>query len=99
MKAEVEQVVSIDKNTLAKYLNEKIGNDIFEAVNSLSQFEIPGHILIVLLLICMYSRDGVLMEKQVGHSMIYFIKTYRFIYYRIKLMLLVITTSSFYYAT
>jgi len=58
------QDVEIDKSTLATYLNEKIGDDIFEVVNSLSQLEIPGHVLILLILISMYTRDGMLMEKQ-----------------------------------
>ena len=65
MQGEVEESVTIDKKCLAKYLNENIATDIFEAVNSLSQFEIPGHIIVVLLLICIFSRDGQLMEKQV----------------------------------
>lgn len=60
----IEPVIHIDKTTLSKYLNDSIGNDIFEAINTLSQLEIPGHILLILILICMYTRDGMLMEKQ-----------------------------------
>jgi len=59
-----EQIVTIDQATLAKYLNEKIAAEIFKAVSSLSQFDIPGHVLIILILISIFSRDGVLMEKQ-----------------------------------
>ena len=60
-----EQIITIDQDTLAKYLNEKIAAEIFKAVSSLSQFDIPGHVLIILILISIFSRDGVLMEKQV----------------------------------
>jgi len=59
-----KQSVTIDQSTLAKYLNEKIAAEIFNAVSSLSQHEIPGHVLLVLILISIFSRDGVLMEKQ-----------------------------------
>jgi len=61
---EVKQVVDIDRAALSKYLNNQVGDEIIEAVTSLAQLEIPGHVLILLLLICIYTRDGVLMEKQ-----------------------------------
>jgi len=64
VKVDTKQSVIIDKTTLGKYVNEKIGEEIFESVSSLSQFEIPGHVLIVMILISVFSRDGVLMEKQ-----------------------------------
>ena len=32
---------------------------------SFAQLEIPGHVLIVMILICLYSRDGMPMKKQV----------------------------------
>ena len=31
----------------------------------MSEYEIPGHVLIIMVVICLYSRDGVLMKKQV----------------------------------
>ena len=31
----------------------------------MSEYEIPGHVLIIMVIICLYSRDGVLMKKQV----------------------------------
>ena len=38
---------------------------LFQFAASFAQLEIPGHVLIVLILICVYSRDGMLMKKQV----------------------------------
>ena len=43
-----------------------IENYIFlQVVNSLAELDIPGHIIILLILICIFTRDGILMEKQV----------------------------------
>ena len=39
-------------------------------VNSLAELDIPGHIIILLILICIFTRDGILMEKQVIESFV-----------------------------
>jgi len=56
--------VEADMLSLTKCLRHDVAEDIFEFVTSFSQLEIPGHVLVVLILICFYSRDGVLMKKQ-----------------------------------
>jgi len=56
--------VEADRGELTKFFSADIAADIFEFVTSFSQLEIPGHVLMVLILICLYSRDGMLMKKQ-----------------------------------
>ena len=37
-------------------------------INSLSELEIPGHVMILQILISIFTRDGILMEKQVRNA-------------------------------
>ena len=39
-----------------------------KVINSLSELEIPGHVKILQILISIFTRDGILMEKQVRNT-------------------------------
>ena len=57
--------VEVDRLKLARYFGPDIAAEIFQFSRSFSQLEIPGHVLIVMMLICLYTRDGIPMKKQV----------------------------------
>ena len=38
---------------------------LFQAVSSIAELNIPSNLIIWLLLICIFSRDGLVMDKQV----------------------------------
>jgi len=60
-----ESIVTISQQSLAHFVSPYVANDLFEFASSVSEYEIPGHVLIIMVIICLYSRDGVLMMKQV----------------------------------
>ena len=39
--------------------------DIIKVVNSLAELEIPGHVMILQTLICIFTRDGIHMDEEV----------------------------------
>ena len=53
------------QENLCEYLERNIVKDIMRVSNILSDMEIPGHLSILLILIVIFSRDGLSME---GHS-------------------------------
>lgn len=57
-------VIELNQQSLSAYLSDSMAHDLFEFVGNFSQLEIPGHVLIILIIICLYSRDGMLMKKQ-----------------------------------
>ena len=60
-----ESVVHISEESLNYCFSPRVSRELFEFAASFSVFEIPGHILVILLIICLYSRDGILMKQQV----------------------------------
>ena len=40
--------------------------NVYQVVSSVSELDIPGHVLILLSIISVFSRDGAAMEKQVN---------------------------------
>jgi len=56
--------VEIDEETLSRHLGGDMGLQVFKAVSSLAELDIPGHLIILLLLVFTFSRDGVAMENQ-----------------------------------
>lgn len=60
----ISHVVEIDRDTLTRYTTNKIGQDIFQVVNFLVDMELPNHILMIMMLIIIFARDGMMMEKQ-----------------------------------
>ena len=59
-------VVEINQPALAGHLTDTISKDIFSMVSSLAHLDIPNHVHIILILIQIFTRDGLQMEKQVG---------------------------------
>merc|ERR1719300_1261063 len=59
-----DKTVELDQYILSAYLPSHVAQDLFEFVKNFSQLEIPGHVLIIMVVICLYSRDGMLMKKQ-----------------------------------
>lgn len=57
-------IVELNQQSLSPYLSDSMAQDLFEFVANFSQLEIPGHVFIILIIICLYSRDGMLMKKQ-----------------------------------
>jgi len=54
----------IGKGEIQQRMSIEISEDLFEFANSMSPLEIPGHVLIVLMLISLYSREGLHMRKE-----------------------------------
>ena len=77
---DMDSIIEIDEEKLTKYLDGDIGRKLFkvnkqfhvpvnrrlfQVVLSIAELNIPAHLIILLILICFLSRDGVLMENQV----------------------------------
>ena len=60
-----DTIVNITEESLYNYFSPYVSRDLFEFAANFSLYEIPGHVLIILVIICLYSRDGMLMKKQV----------------------------------
>ena len=58
-------VLQMKEEDLCEYLESKIVKDLMGVTNILSDLQIPGHLSIILILIVIFSRDGISME---GHS-------------------------------
>lgn len=59
-----DTIVNITEESLYNYFSPYVSQDLFEFAANFSLYEIPGHVLIILVIICLYSRDGMLMKKQ-----------------------------------
>ena len=44
----------------------QIKKNSFQAVSSIAELDIPGHLLLLLLLVCAFSRDGISIENMVN---------------------------------
>ena len=76
-----DNIIEVDEQKLTKYLEGDIGKKLFEVRKSLKSFMenrellqvvvyiselgIPAHLVILLILVCIFSRDGIVMEDQV----------------------------------
>lgn len=59
-----DTIVNITEESLYHYFSPYVSRDLFEFAANFSLYEIPGHVLVILVIICLYSRDGMLMKKQ-----------------------------------
>jgi len=59
-----QQVLHLKEDNLSEFLEANIVKDLFKVSNMLSDSEIPGHLSIILILIIIFSRDGISMEGQ-----------------------------------
>ena len=73
---QVPPVVEVDQARLSDHLTEDISKDIFSMVTSLDKLNISNHVYILLILIQVFSRDGLQMAKQVSHLNIVTLVTY-----------------------
>ena len=64
-----DTIVNITEESLYHYFSPYISRDLFEFAANFSLYEIPGHVLVILVIICLYSRDGMLMKKQVRQQL------------------------------
>ena len=70
-----DTIVDITEKSLYNYFSPRVSRDLFEFAANFSLYDIPGHVLIILVIICLYSRDGMLMKKQVRFGTLkYFLK-------------------------
>ena len=75
-----ESIIEIDEDGLKKYLSVEIGGELFQVIKgfmfpvnirsfqivaSITELNIPAHLIILLILVCIFSRDGILMGNQV----------------------------------
>jgi len=58
------EIVEIRKEDLEKHLGEKATSVIMKVVNKLSDLELPNSVLLLLVLVSVFSRDQLYMEKQ-----------------------------------
>jgi len=61
-----QQTVEITKKDLQGHLGEEVTNCIIKAVNTLADLKLPNCILLVLVLVAVFTRDGLFMDKQVS---------------------------------
>jgi len=59
-----QQTVEITKKDLQGHLGEEVTNCIIKAVNTLADLKLPNCILLVLVLVAVFTRDGLFMDKQ-----------------------------------
>ena len=64
-----DTIVNITEESLYTYFSPYVSHDLFEFAANFSTYEIPGHVLVILVIICLYSRDGMLMKKQVRQQL------------------------------
>ena len=64
-----DTIVNITEESLYHYFSPYVSRDLFEFAANFSLYEIPGHVLVILVIICLYSRDGMLMKKQVRQQL------------------------------
>ena len=65
-RATQEQTVEITKKNLEDHLGEEVTEYIMESVNILADLQLPTCILLVLVLVAVFTRDGLFMDKQVS---------------------------------
>ena len=63
---DVEDVLVLNEGNISDYLEENVVKDLLKVANILSEMEIPGHLSLILILIIIFSRDGITMEGQVS---------------------------------
>jgi len=63
-RATQEQTVEITKKNLEDHLGEEVAEYIMESVNILADLQLPTCILLVLVLVAVFTRDGLFMDKQ-----------------------------------
>ena len=63
-----QKTVEISRGDLVLHLGEDVAGYIMEAVNTLAELELPDKLLLVLVLVTVFTRDGLFMDKQVNHS-------------------------------
>ena len=61
-----QRTVEITKKDLQGHLGEEVTNCIIKAVNTLADLKLPNCILLVLVLVAVFTRDGLFMDKQVS---------------------------------
>ena len=67
-RATQQQTVEITKKCLLDHLGEEVTGYVMEAVNTLADLQLPNCILLVLVLVAVFTRDGLFMDKQVEHD-------------------------------
>ena len=65
-RATQQQTVEITKKCLLDHLGDEVTGYVMEAVNTLADLQLPNCILLVLVLVAVFTRDGLFMDKQVG---------------------------------
>lgn len=63
-RATQQQTVEITKKCLLDHLGEEVTGYVMEAVNTLADLQLPNCILLVLVLVAVFTRDGLFMDKQ-----------------------------------
>ena len=63
---DAEDVLVLNEGNISDYLEENVVKDLFKVANILSEMEIPGHLSLILILIIIFSREGITMEGQVS---------------------------------
>ena len=61
---QVGPVVEASEETLKKYLSRETSKDIMVTMTKLAQLDIPNHVYIILILVQVFTRDGLQMSKQ-----------------------------------
>ena len=75
-RANQQQTVKITKKDLQEHLGEEVTNCIMQAVNTLADLQLPNCILLVLVLVTVFTRDGLFMDKQVDLMFSWLLKHY-----------------------
>ena len=61
---EIGPVVEISEETLRRYLSREISKDMLVTMTKLAQLDFPNHVYIMLILVQVFTRDGLQMSKQ-----------------------------------
>ena len=75
-RANQQQTVKITKKDLQEHLGEEVTNCIMQVVNTLADLQLPNCIVLVLVLVTVFTRDGLFMDKQVDLMFSWLLKHY-----------------------
>ena len=67
-----DTIVDITEESLYNYFSPRVSRDLFEFAANFSLYDIPGHVLIILVIISVFQRSASLYAKWLGFVAVIF---------------------------